>query len=691
MARDFLLDGAKTITPQTVQDNLLTSQVGSQNQQLRSQGMDQFETQMNSDPSFKLQNMMLQDTQPSDRAFFYGNYKKVGQGMSDLLTVDLPELYNKGKEVLGIQDPNQTSDAMSRLEAKRIAENQATQAYTDAHPIASAVSYAAGQSAPFMVGGAATKGGMVGLQAGQGALAGLMQNPGPDGSRLVNAGVGAGLGAAGGAILGKLGGLPSNVGSVGNMIAGGKGTGFNSLASEAADYLSKQTGVNFTLGQSTMNRGLLMQEAATSSIAKNAMDVTQAKQAMNHFYNIADQITDKAGNTSGINRNAFNATGENQGPQITDLVNQARGALQNTISSMKSGALKNWTANMAPAVAEAGTKPVIPVTNFLNAINGQLAETANQLPTAIQGKTNQFLQQLKTVADGNGGLLNINQFTNYLSSLTKAAYGKGQLFDLANPAEQQSRQMAIPLKQALLSDLDGVDQAPMSQTIKSSLSNARDGWHSDMNDIDSILNSSVAALVGKRDTNAILPEAFLKNFSTMEPSQIGLASNILDKTNPDIMQGIRQAQLTKTLAGAQIKDAPDGTIPYDFGYLLKQLNGNPKLNALMSPDINQQLKAGVQALQKLQTRMAVEPEKSNIASTLTNVATAIANNDPTIATKIINRTFGMIGLPNMLFNPKLYPVIRGMADSSANSTKFIASTVHLFNNSMNNNPDQGTQ
>lgn len=462
--------------------------------------------------------------------------------------------------------------------------------------------------------------GRVGAAAGEGAVAGAVENAmladrGDSGlfGRLAE---GAAMGGAFGGLVGAgakafddirdyprgliRGNTPNNP----NTLARGRAQAGQAVedamrgsgaAGRRADTLQEATGVHLTPADRTGNRftRFLENMASQSLVSADKVTIGRAKsgrQIVNAARRIASAIS----------------------PQ-NDTV-QAAQNLQKAVSDMAEGMAKRRTdeagALYRQVDAMAGNAPVVELSNTERAIKSLMDEYRNTVGADAEQIVSQGARFKKLTQGGappqpqivnpqtgrpflEAGEAAIGKITasdamRQLQVWSKAMRGTGKLFDDVSRSEDQ--RAAKILHDALLSDLDNA--AVQGGTVGEMIRNANAAWRKHSQQIDTLENSILGDVVGQEFAdeingivqNKMTPEKVLDRFRRAAPKEIKVARDYLEKYNPEAWAQIKRAYIDEAVSFARSSTATQQTNVIEPAELIRQLRGGTTRKAAKRGD-----------------------------------------------------------------------------------------------------------
>lgn len=350
-----------------------------------------------------------------------------------------------------------------------------------------------------------------------------------------------------------------------------------------AEQLSKETGIDFTLGQSTGSRSLLSFEQAAAQSERSADRVLsllngQYRQALNR-----------------INKTINLFSRQDVSPDVVG--DQLKRGMNDVIEKKLAVRSADWDKNMQKAVQLAGDEanfvPTVTASK-LDDVIAELSDPSTDYPASALKKA-QELRDFSTTP------WTIDQVQNRLKFWGRAANGKGQVFADLDTADK--RRFANDLKSALEQDLDNyIKENPKGESAYY-LRQARESWKRNSAELDDLKNTVVGQLVNKGGRPAS-PEAFYKKIQSADPSEIRSISSIMDNADPSIMNNVRAMTLRDALDAAKLgPEAPESLVDLNPAQFIKNLPEGPKFDAIFGEGVNKtELVKTMRAIKKISDR-----------------------------------------------------------------------------------------
>lgn len=350
-----------------------------------------------------------------------------------------------------------------------------------------------------------------------------------------------------------------------------------------ADQLSSETGIDFTLGQSTGSRSLLSYEAAAAQSERSADKVlsilnNQYRQAINR-----------------VNRTIGFFSRDETSPELVG--NQLKRGMEDLVDSKIAVRNTEWDRNMSRAASMGGETPSFQAT----ATASKLDEVLEELTDPSTDYPQSAVAKARELRDFASSPWTISQVQNRLKFWGRAAQGKGQIFSDLDTADK--RRFAKDLKNALEQDLDSHIEANPSGESAYYLREARKAWQKHSQELDDLKNTVVGQALNKggKPTSA---EGFYKKIQGADASEIRALSGILDDADPSIMNNVRAQTIRDTLEKSRLgPEAPESLVDLDPAKFIKNLPDGDKFNAIFGDSVGKtELIKTMRAIRKIADR-----------------------------------------------------------------------------------------
>lgn len=547
------------------------------------------------------------------------------------------------------------------------------------------------------------------------------------------AGPGAGFGAAtgaalgpigmlGGALVGGLGGLISNVAAkevfpsspTGQMAIGLLAPSGVATARARAGAAPRgietpvtkaETGITETAGQRTGAPAALMQEekirrSSQAGQIASAFDVAQA--------NSVDGFLD--------NIQKFSANPNLNVEQITQGIYKS---YDNFATQLQNKFKATNTANFNNAKKEAGTASIIPTNNVQQTIDGLIAKYDNpEVPgmQAIVGSLRRIKSELTTTTTTGGRLvdergvpfaeptttvspnnISIDRLQQNLSAWGDAAYkgtytipGK-KSSEFADTTPGMVKGIARQVLGAFKADLD--EAAESGVRGAAALKAARDAFKNNLDVIDEYASKPLVKYFNQPAASALVAEDVVTKFVNLPATQKADAAAVLRNARPDIWESLRSQGLSQILEPARIGEAAAAGSPkFDVGTALKQLGGlkDADIQWLFPTKEEKNLfRTGLEQIQRIQRRssfMDLDPAQFNQAArTAAEGAGALKGAIAKYGVQTVVDSWRlMVGFADeqkmayMMFNPNGRQLIRELSKPNPNLDKIPTEAVNAL-------------
>ena len=547
------------------------------------------------------------------------------------------------------------------------------------------------------------------------------------------AGPGAGFGAAtgaalgpigilGGALVGGLGGLISNVAAkevfpsspTGQMAIGLLAPSGVATARARAGAAPRgietpvtkaETGITETAGQRTGAPAALMQEekirrSSQAGQIASAFDVAQA--------NSVDGFLD--------NIQKFSANPNLNVEQITQGIYKS---YDNFATQLQNKFKATNTANFNNARKEAGTASIIPTNNVQQTIDRLIAQYDNpEVPgmQAIVGSLRRIKSELTTTTTTGGRLvdergvpfaepttmvspnnISIDRLQQNLSAWGDAAYkgtysvpGK-KVSEFSDASPGVVKGIARQVLGAFKADLD--EAADSGVRGAGTLKKARDAFSENLQVLDDYASKPLVKYFDQPSANALVAEDVVTKFVNLPATQKADAAAVLRNARPDIWESLRSQGLGQILEPARIGEAAAAGSPkFDIGTALKQLGGlkDADIQWLFPTKEEKNLfRTGLEQIQRIQRRssfMDLDPAQFNQAArTAAEGAGALKGAIAKYGVQTVVDSWRlMVGFADeqkmayMMFNPNGRQLIRELSKPNPNVDKIPTEAVNAL-------------
>jgi hypothetical protein len=341
--------------------------------------------------------------------------------------------------------------------------------------------------------------------------------------------------------------------------------------------VSKETGIPMTYGQQTGDVSELFKEAQVAKTLRgapiaDAFKVAQAQSADEFFTNLQKFQSNPNLNEKEITKGIFDAFDAFE---------------KKVLTTFKAENAKNF--NTVKKIA--GNSTIIPTNNVQTTIDALIRSYDNP---EVLGMSN-VASQLKTIkrelttTTKTGGLLvdqkgvpitpeqvsvtpnniSIERLQQNLSAWGDAAY-KGTYEGLADAAPGQVKGIARKILGAFKADLDEAAQSGVKGAQE--LQNARTAFANNLKKIQEIEDKKIFQYFNKTSAESLEPEAVVKKFITLSPSQKAEVAAVLGNARPDIWDSLRLQGLNQILSKARVGETvAAGSPKFDLRTALKDL------------------------------------------------------------------------------------------------------------------------
>jgi len=547
------------------------------------------------------------------------------------------------------------------------------------------------------------------------------------------AGPGAGFGAAtgaplgpvgilGGALVGGLGGLISNVAAkelfpsspaaqmaVGLLapsgVAAARARAGGAPKGIEGPVTQPETGITETAGQRTGAPLALLQEekirrSAQAGPVASAFDVAQAQSVDGFLGNIQK----------------FSANPNLNAEQITQGIYKA---YDNFATQLQNKFKATNTANFNKAKEEAGSSSIIPTNNVQQTIDRLIAQYDNpEVPgmQAIVGSLRRIKGELTTTTTTGGRLvdergvpfaeptttvspnnISIDRLQQNLSAWGDAAYkgtysvpGK-KVSEFSDASPGVVKGIARQVLGAFRDDLN--EAAESGVRGAGTLKQARDAFRENLQVLDDYASKPLVKYFDQPSANALVPEDVVTKFVNLPATQKADAAAVLRSARPDIWESLRSQGLGQILEPARIGDAAAAGSPkFDVGTALKQLGGlkDADIQWLFPTKEEKNLfRTGLEQIQRIQRRssfMDLDPAQFNQAArTAAEGAGALKGAIAKYGVQTVVDSWRlMVGFADeqkmayMMFNPNGRQLIRELSKPNPNLDKIPTEAVNAL-------------
>lgn len=411
----------------------------------------------------------------------------------------------------------------------------------------------------------------IGRAAGTGALQSMLSNPTTgDGSdfaaqklaqgatgAVVGGGVNAGLRGLG-AVAERL--LPAN--ATATIINALSGKAARSDFADEGTALAQRTGVELTPGAITGGKAQTMAEnmARQSMFSRDLAFEADAK--------IAQQVTDYIGKVA----TKVSRTGED----TASVGNRVAGTVAKEVDRLASRRADIGGRLYAEVDQLAKGAPVVQPQALRSQLQQIIAENKD-IVDADATKALSWAQKQLASLDSDASLGKIIRNRRFWSA---ASAGKGNIFENASPGMQQ--RVAARVLSALDQDLDEAGRK-LPGPIGEKLQRANAVWRQYSQAIEGVEASPLGQLMGEEFSAAAsrpgqmfsstAPEKWVAKIKTLEPSQVGLVRDFLQRKNPEAWQSLKRRVLDDALEAGQNAAPSEGARTV-------AIRGNAFINAL---------------------------------------------------------------------------------------------------------------
>lgn len=395
------------------------------------------------------------------------------------------------------------------------------------------------------------------------------------------------------------------------------------------------TGLPITAGQRTGAPKLLAEEQRVRGTLQGApaaqqFDKAQAQSFEDFFDNIQQLQTSKKLTDTEIS---------------TGIIEQYDKFNKGLINKFKA----QNTANFTNAKKAAGNADIIPTTNVQKEIDGLIAQYDNQEVPGLQVIANSLkkIKQELTTTEKTGGLIvsekgvpltpettttkanniNIDRLQQNLSAWGDAAYrgtfaspGKN-VSEFADAAPGVVKGIARKVLTAFKKDLDEAAQSGIRGAT--ALKDARDAYAKNIAAINEVAARPLNKYFDVASPSALVPEAVVKKFIGLPPSQKAEVASVLQSTRPDIWENLRERGFQTLMDKARNKGAAANEPKFNLSKFSEKLGelDDPAVSWLFpTKEEKNQFKAGLKLLQKVNQKGSFsDPTKGDMATALRTI------------------------------------------------------------------------
>lgn len=491
--------------------------------------------------------------------------------------------------------------------------------------------------------------------------------------KLQQVGTGAGVGAAFGGALNRIGAaaervLPDNIGKTllnfGNKKA--NETGF----AQEGERLARETGVMLTPAQVSGSKSANMAEnAARQSFLSRDIAFEGDRARVQQLSDNLDKVLN--------NISAIDASPASAGARVQDAVKKIVSGLEDwrrKVAAEDYGKLREMTAKQTLPIEPKTTKDLL--TSIVDENSGIGTPAADTLANFARRQLSNVAKTEKLtaddlsvmkqlgVADPKGAISDAS-----MSALEKASPGIGERIaaasvDAAAPAEgnldklialrsyvskvaggqakisgdNQDRRIAAQLLQTIDDDLEAAGNqigGNVGEQLK--LANAR--FRELSQQIDSVKASPLGKILGEDISgalqsgvfNTVAPETVVERLSALKPSEIGIARRILEKDQPQAWDAFKRSYVETALQKAKQFPASEGanTEVLRPSVLVKNLSDKKKLEAMMGPKELKEINDSLDVARRLADKTGYNFSGTAAQNQLMEMVRAVGN--PTIA------------------------------------------------------------
>ena len=350
--------------------------------------------------------------------------------------------------------------------------------------------------------------------------------------------------------------------------------------------ISEESGVDFTLGQSTGSRSLLSYEdVAVKSEGSADLVISlrnkQVRQGVRRIQKAIDTIGDR-----------------NTNPEIVGK--QLKKSLESTTNGLVKLRNHLWNKSMDKAKPFAEGKPIgIPnkTIDRMDAIIDELKNPLSPYPTSVVKNFEKVREKVRTS-------WSVDDYQSALKLWGKNARGTGQPFKDLSTADQ--RRFFKDLVNTLGEDIDGIiAKGGGNSKLLGYLKTARNAWKFQSSKLNELENGVLGQLLNKGGKPASAEEFYTKIIS-MKPSELKAIIPVIDKTDPRILNNTRvlimKNALTKAMAGA---DSPESLVKMDPASFIRNLKVDKSTMEIFKGAPRKELVKTIQAIRRIADRSSV--------------------------------------------------------------------------------------
>lgn len=395
------------------------------------------------------------------------------------------------------------------------------------------------------------------------------------------------------------------------------------------------TGLPITAGQRTGAPELLAEEQRVRGTLQGApaaqqFDKAQAQSFEDFFDNIQQLQTSKKLTDTEIS---------------TGIIEQYDKFNKGLINKFKA----QNTTNFTNAKKVAGNADIIPTTNVQKEIDSLIAQYDNPEVPGLQAIANSLkkIKQELTTTKKTGGLIvsekgvpiipettttkanniNIDRLQQNLSAWGDAAYrgtfaspGKN-VSEFADASPGVVKGIARRVLTAFKNDLDEAAQSGVKGAT--ALKDARDAYAKNIGAINEVASRPLNKYFDVASPSALVPEAVVKKFIGLPPSQKAEVASVLQSTRPDIWENLRERGFQTLMDKARNKGAAANEPKFNLSKFSEKLGelDDPAVSWLFpTKEEKNQFKAGLKLLQKVNQKGSFsDPTKGDMATALRTI------------------------------------------------------------------------
>lgn len=473
-----------------------------------------------------------------------------------------------------------------------------------------------------------------------------------------------------------------------NIVAKQHGRAMQTPFAQESARLTKDTGVQFTPGQSTGSKGMLTVEGLTRRHPLSAdkvadFDNDAAATLLRYFNQRAESISPVAGSLS-------------TGHQIKSAFD---GSLKSAVKNRQSQAKTDFNSFKNPDA------PVFGLSNTVKEIDDLVAEFHTPIGGDTANKTVEGLMKVRADITGQaakpstGGTslspvgspaqlaLTPNQFQRTLQIWGNAARGKGSI--LSNLDDKATdRLINSRLFKALNKDLDEarsyIDDAAVLKT-------ARTNYRTNSAAINEITESFLAPSI----KNGLSPERLTEKFLVMRPSEARSVVNILNKHDPSATQSIKRYVLEDLMEKAHVAGSATAKgVVYSPGKFISRFNKQqPLLKELFSKGEYNEVLTVVNSMKRLADRANTDGSPTAVLMMAWELAKPFVTLNPVSMAKSVSATMAPRYLAKVMTTKEGRKALNTITTTSANTKARIAAAIYItsvggFNDSLSSGKAQ---